>query len=207
MNPTDNQPVDATAAFTTSAGIITVVPNNLEVNPTAVSQHISDLLFTVITGQTTGSIDQANSSGTSRTVNGDGSFVDNGAVSPTHWSLRTSGSQLYLNDLTGGQPVQTIIGSPGIGGYTNANGSIAGSGPHNPFLFGPVTFTLDVAGVASSSDITAVTFSFGTAAGENVDGVKGSTVPEPGSIVLAATGLAMLGAVGVVRRRNWPKIA
>jgi hypothetical protein len=193
-------PVDATATFTTSTNVITVVLNNLEVNQLTVAQNISDLFFTVSTGQTSGSIDQANSFGTSRTVNSNGSFTDGGTVSPSHWSLQTSGSQLHLNDLTMGQPIQTIIGSPGSGGYTHANNSIAGNGPHNPFLFGPVTFTLDVTGVTANSTITAAAFSFGTAAGDNVTGVS-AAVPEPGSIVLAGSALAMLGALAVVRRR------
>ncbi len=199
-------PVDATVTFTTSANVITVVLNNLEVNPTTVAQNISDLLFTVSTGQHSGSIDETHSSGTSRTVNGNGSFTNNGTVSPSHWSLQSSGSQLHLNDLTAGQPVQTILGSPASGGYTHANGSIAGNGPHNPFLFGPVTFTLDVAGVTSSSNITAAIFSFGTAAGDNVTGVP-SAVPEPGSIVLAGSALAMFVALRIVRKRARAKVA
>jgi hypothetical protein len=194
-NPTDGQPVNATATFTTSTNQIVVALNNLIVNPTADSQNISDLLFTVSTGQTTGSINQGASSGTSRTVNSNGSFTDNGTVSPSHWALQTSGSQLYLNDLTGGSPTQTIIGSPGPGGtYSNANGSIAGS-VHNPFLFGPVTFTLSVTGVTSSSTITAATFSFGTSAGQNVQ-----AVPEPAPFSLALC-LTALGGVYALRCR------
>jgi hypothetical protein len=204
-NESGGNPVDATATFTTSANVITVVVNNLEMNPKTVAQNISDLFFTVSTGQKTGSIDQTHSSGTSRTVNGNGSFTDSGSVSPSHWSLQTSGSQLHLNDLTAGQPIQTILGSPGSGGYTNANSSIKGNGPHNPFLFGPVTFTLDVTGVTANSNITAVTFSFGTEAGDNVSGV--SAVPEPGSIVLAGSALAIMGVVGVVRRRARARVS
>lgn len=201
MTPTGStnagQPVDATAMFTTSTDQITVVLNNLIVNPTAVSQNISDLLFTVSTGQTAGSI--ASSSGLSRTVNGDGTYTDNGMISASHWAYQVSGSQIYLNDLSGGQPKQTIIGSPdGSNNYSNANSGIAGNGPHNPFLYGPVTFTLDVLGVTAASTITAATFSFGTGPGQNVPGVA---VPEPASSTLIAIGLVSLSGVGAVRRR------
>jgi hypothetical protein len=200
-NPVSGQPVDATATFTTSTDQIVVVLNNLIVNPTDVSQNISDLFFTVSTGQTSGTINQGLSSGTSRTVAGDGSFTDNGTVSPTHWALQTSGSQLLLNDLTGGQPNQTIIGSPGAGNtYSSANGSIAGNGPHNPFLFGPVSFTLSVAGVTDSSTITAATFSFGTVAGQNVEGV--AAVPEASTATVAVFGAVACLAYGWSRHRR-----
>jgi hypothetical protein len=169
-------PVNAQAAFTTGAGTITVVITNFQANPTSVAQVVTDLLFTVSTGQNSGSIDQTMSSGNSRTIAGDGSFTDNGSISPSHWALQTSGTQLYLNDLTGAQPVQGIIGPAASGGtYSNANGSIAGNTSHNPFLSGPVTFTLDVTGVTAASTITAATFSFNTTAGDNVTGIP---VPE-----------------------------
>jgi hypothetical protein len=195
-NPVSGVPVDATATFTTSTDQIVVVLNNNIVNPSQVGQNISDLLFTVSTGQTTGSITAT--SGTNRTVASGHTFTDSATVFPTHWALQTSGSQLYLNDLTGvAQPIQTIIGSPGSGGtYSNADNSIAGNNSHNPFLFGPVTFTLNVAGVTDSSTITAATFSFGTATGQNVAGV-----PEPAPLKSIAMGLTALGGVYALRRR------
>ena len=57
------QPVDATATITTSTDQITVVLNNLLVDPNDVSQNITDLLLTLSTGQNSGSINQAISSG------------------------------------------------------------------------------------------------------------------------------------------------
>jgi hypothetical protein len=201
INPVSGQPVSETATFTTSTDQIVVIVNNPLVNPTDVSENLSDLFFTISSGQNSGTINQALSSGTSRTVAADGTFTDAGTVSPTHWALQTSGSHLLLNDLTGGQPKQTIIGSPnGSDIYSNANGSIAGNGPHNPFLFGPVTFTLSVPGVTDASTITAATFSFGTVAGENVAGVAG-VVPEPASATLIAIGWTSVLALAALRRR------
>ena len=109
--PLPGNAVDASATFTTSADQITVVLNNLLVNQKDVGQNISDLFFTVSTGQNSGSIDQAMSSGLERTVNADQTFTDGALVSPDHWELQTSGGQLLLNDLTAGQPIQTILGA------------------------------------------------------------------------------------------------
>jgi MYXO-CTERM domain-containing protein len=136
-------------------------------------------------------------------VAADGTFTDAGTVSPTHWALQTSGAQLLLNDLTGGQPKQTLIGLPNSSGvYSNANGSIAGNGPHNPFLFGPITFTLTVPGVTAASTITEVTFSFGTTVGQDVAGI----VPEPASATLIAVGLTAVAALAGLRRRSRPHV-
>jgi hypothetical protein len=190
-------PVDATATFTTSANQITLVLDNLIVNPTSVAQNISDLLFSVSSGQTTGSIDPT-SSGTLRTLGSNGTYSDSTWTAPGHWALRTSGGAISLNDLTGGQPRQTIIGSANASNrYSNANGSLTGS-THNPFLFGPVTFVLDVQGVTAASTITSATFSFNTEAGSTISGVP--AVPEPASTTIIVLSLASLGSIRLAQR-------
>jgi hypothetical protein len=194
------QPVSAEAVFTTSMNTLTITLTNLQANPTSVVQNLSDLFFTLSSGQTTGTL--TSSSGMERTVNGNGSFTD-GSVVPTGWKLSTG--PLELNDLAAGAagPAHLIIGPPdGLGQYSNANGSIAGNKPHNPFLAGPVMFTLDIPGVTVDSTVSSATFSFGTTAGVNVPGmVPMPFVPEPSSLVLVGVAVAGL-AVGHGRRRR-----
>jgi hypothetical protein len=191
-------PVSATATFTTGNGTVLITLTNTQVNPTSVVQNLSDLSFTVITGQTTqytGTL--TSSSGFEWTVYSGGSF-SNGSAVATGWALSTVASQLELSLLgTATAPEHTIIGPPDIlGTYSNANASIAGNGPHNPFLGGPVTFNLSVPGATADSTITSATFSFGTTAGNNVagnDSPSPSPVPEPSALLLMGSGLLALG--------------
>lgn len=192
-------PVNASATFVTSANTLTVTLTDLLANPTDVGQLISDLFFTLSNGSTAGTL--TSSSGQELTVAGNGTFTTGATVS-TGWALSPSGGSLLLNVLgTSVGPAHLIIGPPGSGGtYSNANGSIAGNGPHNPFLNQTATFVITDGTITAATNVTAATFSFGTTAGSNVVGVP-TTTPEPTTLVSLGGALLLLGALGRMRKR------
>jgi hypothetical protein len=198
---TSGGPVDASATFTTGTNSISVSLSNLQANITDVAQALSDLFFTYsgsnLSGQTLTS-----SSGQEITVASNGTFSLGPTVS-SGWALSSPTSNtLLLNDLGAAGPTHLILGPPGSGGtYSNANGSIAGNGPHNPFLNQTAMFVISLMGITPSTTITSATFSFGTTAGINVAGVP-SAVPLPGALSLFATGLGGLGLLGWRRKRK-----
>jgi hypothetical protein len=188
--------VNASAVFTTGAGTITINLTDLEANPTSIAQLISGLDFTLSTGATTGTL--ASSSAQQITINTGGAFVL-GSTGITGWGLNgnvSGGLQLDALGFIG--PQGLIIGAPGGSIYSNANASIAGNGPHNPFLNQTATFVVNVTGVTASTSITGATFLFGTTAGSNT--VNAS---EPGTVSLLLIGLGLLV---VMRKRIVPAL-
>jgi hypothetical protein len=179
---------------------VITLTNNLA-NPIDVTQLLSDFSFSLSGTTALGSL--ASSSGQEITVNSNGTSTLGTGTVAAGWVLTSPSAGSYLLNVLGAGgagPTHLIIGGPGAGGYTNANGSIAGNPAHNPFLNGSATFTLNLTGVTADTTISNVMFSFGTTAGDNVPGGSGpnSTVPEPVSLSLVGGGLL---ALGLLRKR------
>ena len=196
-------PVIANATFTTSTNLLTIVLTDLLINPKSVGQLISDLDFVLSGGQTTGTL--SSSSGQQITVAGNGSFVL-GSTGTTGWGLNNNvAGGLQLDALGFIGPAGLLIGPPGGATYAAANSSIAGNGPHNPFLNQTATFNIAIAGLSDTSTVTSATFSFGTTPGINVPGIPGPpspprVTPEPASIALL--GIGLLAFAGSRRSRK-----
>ena len=200
---TGGGPVDASAAIKTSPGQIMINLTNLEANPKDISQNLSDFQFTLSNGDLTGAA-LTGAGSQEITVNGNGTFsigANLTTVAAVGWVFTASAPTGTLDVLSGpghAGPAHMIIGPPGGPTYSNANGSIAGNGPNNPFLNQTASFTITAPDVTANTTVTAATFSFGVTSGILVPGTP--SVPEPGFYGLLAAGL--VGLLAVVQRRG-----
>ena len=199
-------PVDASAVFMTSGSTLTITLTDLLANPKTVAQLISDLQFGVTIGDTASATQTGTGIGNERTVNGNGTFSNGATGVDAGWILSKPSAHTLLLDVLSGPghagPSHLIIGPPGPGNvYGIANGSIAGNGPHNPFLADSATFTLTIPGMSTDTIINNVNFSFGTTAGDHVPGVPGSppTIPDGGTTVMLLGGA--LSGLALIRRK------
>jgi len=194
----------ATASITTNANSVSITLTNLLANPLSAASLLSDLFFSVCNGGsalTSGSV--ASSSANLIAVNAGGTVTPGANNASLGWGLSNTAGVFHLNGLSGtNTPSDLIIGAAGPGGvYTNANASLAGNGPHNPFANQTATFTLTIAGALASSTISNVVFSYGTTAGVNVPGVPTlGAAPEPASVLMLGTLIA--GALWMKSRRS-----
>ena len=187
--------VNAGASFVNNNnGTISVTLTNWLINPTSISQNISDVFFTIAGASATGGqIGSLSTSQVAVAANGTTTYSSGSVV----WNLIMSGDTFHLTDLIGNSPTTpegTIIGAPnGSGVYSNANGSIAGNDPHNPFINQTATWTF--ACVGCSGAVSNVNISFGTTP-------SSTSVPEPASMALLGSGLSAFGVFG---RRKFRK--
>jgi hypothetical protein len=196
-------PLAASAAFTTSAGLLSVTITN-GLSPTQIvsaGQTVSDLIFTL--SNAPGDLGTTSASGQLANLSGTGS-VTNVSGDPVRWLgqgppppggqgfFGIVGNTITMEAIGGGQPSQLIL--PSSSSFPNANSSITG-GQFNPFVVGPATFALALSGVTAATTITEATFSFGTGPDTFI------TVPDtfvPGPIAGVPGPIAGAGLPGLI---------
>ncbi|HUY89413.1 MAG TPA: hypothetical protein VMV10_11825 [Pirellulales bacterium] len=182
-------PVSAEAVVATGNGTVTIDLTNTE-NPTfSTTQVLTGFTLTLGNGATSGNVTQ--SSADVVVVHSDGTIQDLGS-NPIFGDV-TINHTTYTGWTLGAGPYLSVFGtgSPNFGGldyqtHYDANGSISGNSPHNPFSRGTIQFVMSVAGVTADTSVTGGTFQFGTNqnGGYVVTVPDGLTpVPEPGTLV------------------------
>ncbi len=188
-----NLSVDATADVSISGTTVTVTLTDNLADPVSVGSVLNGIQLDVSGAQGANNL----SADSASTVSIDKHKVATtgtatGSTIASNYRLRGS-SAITLSALFTG-PNYLIIGP---GPYSNSKGSIAGNGPHNPFIDGSVTFSFDLSGASSfsESDVTGLTFLFGTTPGCDTSPgvVTYAPVPETSTVVAAMLLLLPLG--------------
>jgi len=187
-----NTTVGGTACFTVSTNTVSVTLTNTEANIQSLAQTLSDISFSVsgggaasVTSQNGNLITYTDGSATQTTSNGSGNA----------WTISGSSGSYTLTGLVGSDKTLIIgpVTSPSTYCIPKCPDGI-GNSQFNPYFNQSATFTLAIAGVSTTSTISNVVFSFGTAP-ETLVGV-----PIPAAVWLFGSGL--VGLIGIARRKQ-----
>ena len=196
------------ATITTDTNAVTVQLTDLVVNPTGDISNLSAFLFTLDVAPSNASLIGSSA----QEVHIGGPDYELGPEVSPGWVLSLSGATTNLDVLSGpghAGPAETIVGSPGTNGYTNANGSLT-NGAHNPFLYETAIWTLTETGVTADTTVTDAIFQGGTQDGSNriagtltnqFNGNQAAPAPEPSTIAMVACGAVLLG-LSRLRRKS-----
>jgi hypothetical protein len=198
INPFTGTPVSGTADFSLSGNTLTLTLSNTIVGIGNAGQLLTGLTFTLSDGS---GVSLNSQMGDLIQVNSNKTVTDQG-TGMLGWGFGTTGTNTFeVCMICSGGVTSSVTPSQGIlgpasadGNFDNANGSIAGNGPHDPFVNGTGTYEFTVpTGVTASN----VFFQYGTTPGGAI-----TAAPEPSSIFLLAFGL--LGLALLTGRRSLP---
>lgn len=190
INPFTSVPVSGTADFSLSGNTLTLSLSNTILGIGDAGQLLTGLTFTLSDGTGVGLNSQT---GDLIAVNSDLTVTDMGKGT-LGWGFGTTGTNTFevcmicSGGVTSGvTPSEGILGPASAdGNYDNANGSIAGNKPHNPFVNGTGTYQFNVPTGVTVSDVF---FQFGTTPG---GAIPATSAPEPSSVLLLGFGLLAL---------------
>jgi hypothetical protein len=195
INPLTGTPVSGTADFSLSGNTLTLMLSNTIVGIGSAGQLLTGLTFTLSDGS---SVSLTGQTGDLVDVNSNKTFTDLG-TGTLGWGFGTTGTNTFeVCVICNGGVTSPVTPSEGIlgpvsadGSYDNANSSITGNAPHNPFVNGTATYTFTVPTGETVSDVL---FQFGTTPGGTI------SAPEPSSFLLLGVGL--LGLALLTSRRS-----
>jgi hypothetical protein len=186
---------NATVTINQVGSILEIYATNNLANPATVVGAISQIYLNYTAAPTAASFDASQPNQNTVTVAGNGSFTTGTAANA--WTVGTTSNTVLLDSLVA-QPDQTILGPPGGPTYSAANNSIAGNGPHNPFINQTGVFYLDI---TDRGSLSSVVLNFGTVSG--ADEITGVLTPIPPALALFGGGcLGLLAFFGWHRRRR-----
>jgi hypothetical protein len=197
VSPDGAVSAEADVTYNAATHMLSVVLTNLTPNQHSSGQSLTGFYFDVGSIASTGAFTQA---GNEVTLDSPAGLVPTGNA-PSHWAGGLSDpNSIAITALSGSQPDDEILGPQPL----NMNN---GAEAHNPFIFGPATFTLFLN--SPVGPVTNVEFGFGTGT-FRLDGTAppgtpdlfSSSVPEPSTWAMMMLGFAGVGFMAYRRKRQ-----